>query len=327
MLCDRFGAVVDAVGFRIVRQLPDAEEVVMERLAQAWRESPGFATARRPARPAGHRGIPVLLSPFPLFLFLALPLSAQGADLARERAEYATWLATAPLSPYAAVAVQPIGPGLTLGPADVDIPLAGFARGAVHEFRGSAWLERDGKRLALPRERPVTVGAYRLLVSGPADRSVLAVYGPVRGAKPPAWYPPAAALSFSVTLEPPERREPFRTLGPDGIETDAREAGFVTLSLAGGPARLRVYQVGPPDDMDSELLLYFRDATNGKGSYPAGRFVPLEPQSGNRYRLDLNRARNPFCAYSSIYPCPPPWPGNTLAVPVAAGEKYAGSGE
>jgi len=249
-------------------------------------------------------------------------LTSQSADLARERADFATWLATAPLSPYAAIALQPIGPGLTLGPGGVDIPLTGFAPGAVHEFRGSAWLERDGRRTALPRNRPVLLGAYRLLVSGPAGRSVLAVYGAARGAKPPVWYPPAAGFSFSVPLEPPERHESFRTLGPDGLETDAREAGLVTLPLAAGPARLRVYQVGSPDDMDTELLVYFRDATNARGSYPAGRFVTLEPLGGDRYRLDLNRARNPFCAYSSVYPCPPPWPGNTLPVPVTAGERY-----
>ena len=52
--------------------------------------------------------------------------------------------------------------------------------------------------------------------------------------------------------------------------------------------------------------------TNGAGTYPAGRFVSLVPAGGGRYRLDFNRARNPFCAYSSAYACPAPWHGNTL---------------
>jgi hypothetical protein len=43
---------------------------------------------------------------------------------------------------------------------------------------------------------------------------------------------------------------------------------------------------------------------------------------GGRYRLDFNRARNPFCAYSSAYPCPAPWAGNTIPAPVMAGERY-----
>ena len=62
------------------------------------------------------------------------------------------------------------------------------------------------------------------------------------------------------------------------------------------------------------------------GTYPAGRFVPLVPARGGRYRLDFNRARNPFCAYSSAYPCPAPWRGNTIPAPVEAGERYLGGG-
>ena len=77
---------------------------------------------------------------------------------------------------------------------------------------------------------------------------------------------------------------------------------------------------------ESELEIYFRDGTNGEGSYPAGRFVALVPESGGRYRLDFNRARNPFCAYSTAYPCPAPWRGNTIAAPVRAGERYSGGG-
>ena len=64
------------------------------------------------------------------------------------------------------------------------------------------------------------------------------------------------------------------------------------------------------------------DGTSGTGSYPAGRFVTLAPIAGGRYRLDFNRSRNPFCAYNAAYPCPAPWRGNTIAVPVAAGERY-----
>jgi hypothetical protein len=76
---------------------------------------------------------------------------------------------------------------------------------------------------------------------------------------------------------------------------------------------------------EDELTIYFRDATSGEGTYPAGRFVTLDPLGGNRYRLDFNGARNPFCAYSTVYPCPVPWAGNTLPVAIAAGERYAPS--
>ena len=80
-----------------------------------------------------------------------------------------------------------------------------------------------------------------------------------------------------------------------------------------------------PDPVSGEatLEIYFRDLTNGQGSYPAGRFVELIPQADGRYRLDFNRARNPFCAYSSAYACPIPWRGNAIPAPVRAGELVA----
>jgi len=45
-LYDRFGAVLYAVAFRVVGQAADAEEVVMEAFAQAWRDAPRFDAAR-----------------------------------------------------------------------------------------------------------------------------------------------------------------------------------------------------------------------------------------------------------------------------------------
>lgn len=45
-LYDRFGAVLYAIAYRIVGEKADAEEVVMEAFAQAWREAPRFDAAR-----------------------------------------------------------------------------------------------------------------------------------------------------------------------------------------------------------------------------------------------------------------------------------------
>ncbi len=45
-LYDRYGAVLYAVAFRVVGQRADAEEVVLEAFAQAWREARRFEAAR-----------------------------------------------------------------------------------------------------------------------------------------------------------------------------------------------------------------------------------------------------------------------------------------
>lgn len=272
----------------------------------------------------GERSQPSLaiLAWLPVILLSAhgSPLTAQSAELARDRAEYATWLATAPFSPYAAVAMQPVGTGLVLGPSDADVPLAGIPATRVLEERGGLYLEQNGTRRPLPRNRAVPLGAFRLFATGAPGRAQLVVYGAPRSVKPPAFYPPVSDVSFTVALDPAERRGAFRTLGPDGIETDAREAGFVNLPFRNGAARLRVYRIGEEDE--AELLVFFRDSTNGHGSYPAGRFVTLDPAGSDRYRVDLNRARNPFCAYNTVFPCPPPWPGNGISAAIAAGERY-----
>ena len=131
---------------------------------------------------------------------------------------------------------------------------------------------------------------------------------------------------FVGELLPPETRGTVRVLGVDGVEVDAAEAGSVVVPIGGERVRLRVRRLPTAGGEESELEILFRDGTNGRGTYPAGRFVPLAPEHDGQYRLDFNRARNPFCAYSSAYPCPAPWRGNTITAPVEAGERYSGSG-
>jgi uncharacterized protein (DUF1684 family) len=243
-------------------------------------------------------------------------------ELARERADYTAWLATSPVSPLAAIAQQPVGDGLVLGPPDADVPLDRVPRHRLTQRGGAVTLEGPTGQRAVPRGGQVRVGAYTLLVDGPAGRAVLTVFGPRRPRAPPEFYGYEQALAFSGPLAPAERSGMVRVLGMDGIEVEAAEAGTVLVPLQGVRVRLRVLRLPTTGGEESELEIFFRDATNAHGSYPAGRFVTLVPVGGGNYRLDFNRARNPFCAYSSAYPCPAPWRGNTIAAPVPAGERY-----
>ncbi len=255
------------------------------------------------------------------------PLRAQltAAEVARERATYVSWLRSAPNSPLAAVAQQPIGKGLRLGPADADVPLEGVAEHNASEHAGVVRLEGGEGVRALPRGRTASLGRYTIAASGAAGRSVLTVFGDGARGEPPGHFPYDPALVFEGSLAPPDERTRVRVLAVDGVEVDAAEAGTVTVPVAGRSVRLRVRRI-PSGDEESELEIYFRDATNGDGTYPAGRFVSLIPLGGDRYRLDFNRARNPFCAYSTAYPCPAPWAGNVIGTPVRAGERYRGGG-
>lgn len=252
------------------------------------------------------------------------PAWAQSAT-ERERAEYVEWLTSAPVSPMAAVAQQPIGTGLRLGPPDADIPLANTEPHRVLSRPGGVTLEAASGSRRMPRGLPVKLGAFMLTADGAPGHEVLTVFAGGHGAKKPSFYAITPAYIFTGPLDPPERHGTARVLGVDGIEVEAAEAGTVLVPIGGRRVRLRVLRFPLAGGEESELEIFFRDETNGHGTYPAGRFVSLIPESDGRYRLDFNRARNPFCAYSSAYPCPAPWRGNTIPAAVTAGERYGGA--
>jgi uncharacterized protein (DUF1684 family) len=184
----------------------------------------------------------------------------------------------------------------------------------------------EGERV-LPRGRPIRLSEYTVQVDGTLGHGVLTVFGASgRGKAKPVFYPYDPALTFEGSLAPPEHATQLRVLGPDGVETDAIEAGTVSVPFGGTKVRLRVLRLRTPGTDESELTIFFRDRSNAAGTYPAGRFVDLIPTGPGRYRLDFNRAHNPYCAYNTVYPCPAPWRGNTIPVPVRAGEMYQGGG-
>lgn len=256
-------------------------------------------------------------------------LAAQSASaretVERERADYVAWLHTAPVSPFRALALRPFDAAFTLGPPGSDVPLPQLERHRLVPQGEIAALEQPEGRRLIPRHRPVALGPYTVLLSGPRERPAVTVFGPDRRGADPTFYPYDPSVAFTGPLSPPDRPATVRILAADGVEVEATEAGTVAVPIRGGTHRLRVLRVPVPGTEESDLEIYFRDATNAHGTYPAGRFVALVPLGDGRYRLDFNRARNPFCAYNTVYPCPVPWPGNALPVPVAAGERYAGS--
>jgi len=252
----------------------------------------------------------------------AVPVAAQlPAALASERAEYALWLRSATTSPYRAIAQQPVGPGLRIG-TGADLPLAGVPQQWLRQDDRGVTLEIGTERRALPPGRPARVGRFSIVVGGTPGRAIVTVFDSTKPAGTPEYFEHHAAHAFVGPLVPPAAPRTQRMLAPDGVEVEAFEAGTVSVPMGGTTTRLRVMRMPDPVTGESELEIFFRDSTNASETYPAGRFVSLVPVGGGRYRLDFNRARNPFCAYSSAYACPAPWSGNVLPARVAAGEKY-----
>ena len=97
-------------------------------------------------------------------------------------------------------------------------------------------------------------------------------------------------------------------------------AGQLVFEVDGQEQRLSAFL---PRVMDAEPVLFvpFRDATSGVDTYGAGRYVDVPYDADeNWHELDFNYAYNPSCAYDPAWTCPLAPPGNTLAVPVQAGE-------
>ena len=260
------------------------------------------------------------------FVLLASTVAAQTPpDVVMERSGYVAWLKKAPNSPLSAVARQRVGDGVRLGPSDADIQLAGIEEHRLYPSGGDVVLEGPGVKRPLGRKHPYRVGHYTLYLTGPQPGTVLTVFADTNRKEPPGYYDYDASMVFTGPLLRSGSPQPMRVLASDGTEAEATEVGTFVVPL-GSRTTLRVLRIPVAGSDESELEIFFRDSTNGEGSYPAGRFVSLVPAGVGKFRLDFNRARNPYCAYSSVYACPLPWRGNAIAEPVRAGERYSGGG-
>lgn len=141
-----------------------------------------------------------------------------------------------------------------------------------------------------------------------------------------AYYPYDEGLVLEVALQEAEAaEEAVLATSVKGHETLYRKVGFFEVPVAGEKGRLHAYRPvrahahGPPT-----LFVPFRDATSGKETYGAGRYLDLEGSPSGRYVLDFNEAYNPYCAYSDAYVCPLPPKENWLDLPIRAGEQAYG---
>ncbi len=77
---------------------------------------------------------------------------------------------------------------------------------------------------------------------------------------------------------------------------------------------------------DEPLMFVIADATTGKETYGAARFVYAERPEDGTIVLDFNRAENPPCAFTPFATCPLPPKENRLPFAIRAGEKnYRGA--
>jgi len=135
------------------------------------------------------------------------------------------------------------------------------------------------------------------------------------------------ALRFLVPLAPLDGPDEIFPTGADGdlrMRPFARTAG---LAPALGGELTAYWLLG----YGGGVFLPFADATSGRETYGAGRYLldtikgaDLGGAPDGRAVLDFNFAYNPSCAYSPRYVCPLAPRANRLPAPVRAGELAPG---
>jgi uncharacterized protein len=172
---------------------------------------------------------------------------------------------------------------------------------AAHQI----WQAGRNRLLATHPESPV-----------PADQRAAFTGVPVAG------YDPAFRFVVPVDTDVAPARIEMVT-GTDGVVAMER-AGVVHLP---GVGDLDVWWLA---GYGGGIFVPVKDTRSDRATYPGGRYVldtvkgaDLGGDDGNLV-IDLNFAYNPSCAYDPAWACPLAQPGNTVLVPVTAGELMSG---
>jgi hypothetical protein len=139
------------------------------------------------------------------------------------------------------------------------------------------------------------------------------------------YYPVNVDLVFEgLTLEPYAGDEPsdFEIPTSDNRLRPARRAGTFRFDVDGQSLGLTAYELEGAHS-DGRVFVPFLDATSGRETYGAGRYLDLEPDDDGTYAIDFNLAYHPSCVYASRFSCPLTPAENRLPLRIEAGERLA----
>jgi len=137
-------------------------------------------------------------------------------------------------------------------------------------------------------------------------------------------YEPTARVLAEIEEASPERYDIATSGEPGGSYAFTRFAR-AAFEFADEETALELYWL---EGYGGGLFVPFRDATAGRETYGAGRYVldtvkgaDLGVTEDGRLILDFNFAYNPSCAYDPTWVCPLAPPANRLDVAIRAGER------
>ena len=133
---------------------------------------------------------------------------------------------------------------------------------------------------------------------------------------PLSYFPIDEGYAVPAQLDPARDRVRIQVPTSTGTIRDLTIIGTLKFTLKGQPLQLTAFS-----EDGRRLFVPFADLTNGTETYPAGRYMELDPSPTGIYIVDFNVAYHPYCYYNAEYECPYPPPQNRLKTPVRAGEK------
>lgn len=129
--------------------------------------------------------------------------------------------------------------------------------------------------------------------------------------------PPNPAWRVEAKLQPHNKKIPITNI--IGLTSDEPSPGALVFNVNGQTYKLDA--IG--DTTAPELDVMFADATSGRDTYGAGRYLDAVKSRNqpDTYILDFNKAYSPPCSFTRFATCPLPPAQNRLPLAVTAGEK------
>ena len=133
------------------------------------------------------------------------------------------------------------------------------------------------------------------------------------------YFEPDPSFRFEATLRRYPTESSLLVTTSKGTRQLYNKVGRFDLVVGGQPVQLQAYQSA--QRQNPNIFVPFRDATSGRESYGAARYLDLDVEHDDNYLVDFNYAYSPYCAYNDGYVCPMPPSENWLKVEIRAGEK------
>ena len=137
------------------------------------------------------------------------------------------------------------------------------------------------------------------------------------------YFPVNPKFVFEVHLNELPVQDTLQVLTSKGEERAAIRYAYFVFEYKEHYHKLFVYKLlDVMEKYPKHLFLPFLDKTSGKECYGGGRYLDLEENEFEEYKIDFNLAYNPLCAYGKDkYRCPIPPSENTVPLAIRAGEK------